>query len=63
MDIPNSTVTGPPAWIARCRDFYVDVNKAAASGRQTLGRFDDDAAVRFVKDYVGNVEAELKPAD
>jgi hypothetical protein len=53
-----------PAGMDRAlQGFYVDVNKAAASSRQTLGRFDDDAAVRFVKDYVGNVEAELKPAD
>jgi hypothetical protein len=53
-----------PAGMDRAlQGFYVDVNNAAASGRQTLGRFDDDAAVRFVKDYVGNVEAELKPAD
>jgi hypothetical protein len=43
--------------------FYVEVNKAAASGRQVLGRFDDEAAVRFVKNHVDNVEAELKPAN
>ena len=43
--------------------FYVEVNKVAAIGRQTLGRFDEEAALRFVKNSVDNVEAELKPAN
>jgi hypothetical protein len=43
--------------------FYVEVNKAAAIGRQTLARFDDESAVRYVKNYVDNVEAELKPGN
>jgi hypothetical protein len=52
-----------PAGIDRAlQAFYAEVNKVAASGRQALGRFDDEAAVRYVKNYVGNVEAETKPA-
>ncbi|HEV2957147.1 MAG TPA: hypothetical protein VGX95_13600 [Xanthobacteraceae bacterium] len=43
--------------------FYVEVNKAAATGRQALARFDDEAAVRYVKNYAGKVEDELKPAN
>jgi hypothetical protein len=42
--------------------FHVEVNKVAASGRQALGRFDDAGALRYVKNYVNNAEAESKPA-
>jgi hypothetical protein len=43
--------------------FYVEVNKAALTGRRALARVDDDAAVRYVKTYVDNVEAELRPGN
>ena len=42
--------------------FYLEVNKAAVTGRQTLGRFDDETALRYVKNYADNMGAELKTA-
>ncbi|HXW25849.1 MAG TPA: hypothetical protein VEK73_13980 [Xanthobacteraceae bacterium] len=43
--------------------FYVEVNKAALTGRQALGRVDDDRVVRYLKSYVDTVEAELRSAN
>ncbi|HML15048.1 MAG TPA: hypothetical protein VK456_17210 [Xanthobacteraceae bacterium] len=51
-----------PAGVDRAlQAFYVEVNKVAASGRQTLGRFDEETTVRYAKDYVDNVKTELTP--
>ena len=43
--------------------FYVEVNKAALTGRQALARVDDDRVVRYLKSYVDTVEAELRSAN
>jgi len=52
-----------PAGLDRAlQGFYVEVNKAAATGRRTLGRFDDESAVRYVKGAVESVGAEFKSA-
>jgi hypothetical protein len=40
--------------------FYVEVNKAAVTGRQALAKLDDDRAVHYLKAYVDKVEAELR---
>jgi hypothetical protein len=40
--------------------FYVEVNKAALTGRRALGRVDGDQAVDYVKTYVDNVEAQVR---
>jgi hypothetical protein len=53
-----------PAGLDRAlQAFYLEVNKATASGRLALARFDSGAAVRSVRNYVDSVEAELKPGN
>ena len=50
-----------PAGLDRAlQAFYVEVNKAAVTGRQMLERFDDQASMNSVKGYVENVTTELK---
>jgi hypothetical protein len=53
-----------PAGLDRAlQAFYLEVNKATASSRLALARFDSGAAVRSIRNYVDSVEAELKPGN
>ena len=53
----------PAGLDAALQGFYLEVNKIAEGGRQAFARLDDEAVMRYVKNYADNVEAELKPGD
>jgi hypothetical protein len=52
----------PAALDRALQAFYVEVNKAAVTGRQMLARFDDQAT-RRVKTAVENAATELTPGN
>jgi hypothetical protein len=52
----------PAGLDAAMQGFYLEVNKVAEGSRQVFGRFDNETTLRYVKNSVDNVGAELKPS-